>query len=542
MSEATVGRSCMSRRLRSWSAVMRAWLRMLGLLAVLVLPASGAPKPEAVAVLYNSAIPESRELAEFYRSARAIPEENLIGLEMPAEADISRAEYEGKIAAPLRAEFDRRGWWKRARDPNGVILPVANDIRVLVTLRGVPLRIKPEPKPASETTAKPAQESNPVAGRNEAAVDSELAMFGVEGLPADGVLRNFYHQATEGIADSKLPAQVLTARIDARSLATCQRMIRDAVEAEKTGLWGMAYVDIANKFPQGDQWLETVAKANLKTGIPTVVDRFNETLPKNYPMTEASLYHGWYDRNVNGPFLKPGFRFRKGAVAMHLHSFSAEQLTNPNKNWCSPLLERGAAVTCGNVYEPYLHLTHDFGLLHQRLLEGHSWVEACWMAMPVTSWQGVVLGDPLYRPFLHFSGSGERRKEDRDFRALRAAVLQWPASPETRYAKLEDAARRIGSGFFLEAAALEMLENGDRSRAAVTFQAAKAAFVRTEDKLRQDFHIASIDRAAGRRDLALRTLRDAQLRYTALPGTEALAEWIRILDPPPPAEKGTARQ
>ena len=521
---------------------MRVWLRMIGLSAVGMPLATGTPSPDVVAVLYNSAVPESRKLAEFYRDARSIPEENLIGLEMPAAADISRAEYDAKIVAPLRAEFDRRGWWKRARDADGVIMPVANDIAVLVTLRGVPLRIKPTPKPAAGAAAKPAEESNPIAGSDEAAVDSELAIFGVEGLPTAGVLRNFYHQATEGIAARRLPAQVLTARIDACSLATCQRMIRDAVEAEKTGLWGMAYVDIANKFPQGDQWLEAVVKANLKTGIPTVVDRFNETFPKNYPMTEAALYHGWYDYSVSGPFLKPGFRFRKGAVAMHVHSFSAEQLTNPNRNWSAPLLERGAAVTVGNVYEPYLHLTHDFGLLHQRLLEGFSWVEACWMAMPVTSWQGVALGDPLYRPFLHFSGSGVSRKEDRDFRALRAAMLQWPGSPEMRYAKLEDAARRTGSGCFLEASALEMLEAGLNSRAAVTFQAAKAAYILSEDKLRQDFHMAAIDRAAGRKDLALRTLRDAQVRFTGQPGIEALAQWIRILDPPPPADKGTKRQ
>jgi uncharacterized protein (TIGR03790 family) len=80
-----------------------------------------------------------------------------------------------------------------------------------------------------------------------------------------------------------LPFLILTARIDAASHATCERMIRDAIEAEKTGLWGMAYVDIANKFPQGDQWLETVV-SETPAGIPTVVDRFNDTLPKNYPM------------------------------------------------------------------------------------------------------------------------------------------------------------------------------------------------------------------------------------------------------------------
>ena len=101
------------------------------------------------------------------------------------------------------------------------------------------------------------------------AVDSELAMFGVEGVPLEGA-------AAEQVLSSRrsrlprpnLPFLVLTARIDAPSYATCERMIHDAVEAEKTGLWGMAYVDIANKFPQGDQWLETVVKDNRQGGHP----------------------------------------------------------------------------------------------------------------------------------------------------------------------------------------------------------------------------------------------------------------------------------
>jgi len=515
---------------------MRALLPLLGVLTGWIPPAMAAPLPESVAVLYNSAVPESRQLAEFYGTARSIPADHLIGLEMPVTADVSRDEYEQKIAAPLRAEFDRRGWWQRGRDANGVIVPVSNRIQVLVTMRGVPLRIKPTPKAADEAAPDPANGDDLIASRDEAAVDSELAMFGVEGMPAAGVMRNFYYQATEKIGESKLPALILTARIDARTHAICQRMIRDAVEAEKTGLWGMAYVDIANKFPQGDQWLESVVKDNLQSGIPTVVDRFDQTLPKNYPMTEAALYYGWYIRNVNGPFLNPRFKFRRGAVAMHLHSFSAEQLTNGNRNWCAPLLERGAAVTVGNVYEPYLHLSHDFGIIHQRLLEGFSWVEACWMAMPATSWQGVVLGDPLYTPFLHLSGSGERRKEDRDFRALRTAMLQWSDSAETRYTKLEEATRRTNSGFFAEAAGLDMLETGQRARANAMFQLAKTTFANAGDRLRQDFHIAASDRAAGRNDIALRTLRDAQVRYTGTPEAEALAEWILILDPPPPPE------
>jgi uncharacterized protein (TIGR03790 family) len=509
------------------------------LLAVFLPLAAAVPPPESVAVLYNSALPESRELARFYREARGIPAENLIALDMPATPDISRADYDDKIARPLRAEFDRRFWWKRGRDRSGLTLPFVNRIRVLVTLRGVPLRIQPTPKPAppnggQQPPDQAAPPKDPLAGRDEAAVDSELAMLGAEGLPLEGVLQNKFYQSEKRLGDTQLPFLMLTSRIDAPSLATCQRMIRDAIDTEKRGLWGMAYVDIANKFPQGDQWLEAIVRDNRRSGIPTVVDRFNETLPANYPMREAALYYGWYDWNANGPFRNPAFRFRQGAVAVHLHSFSAEQLADPAKNWCAPLLERGAAATVGNVYEPYLHLTHDLGLLHRRLLDGWSLVEACWAAMPVASWQGVVLGDPLYQPFRHLAGSGEVRDEDRAFRALRAAIQQWPDSFSERRTQMEKAAARTGNGLFHEALGLDLREQGLHAEAAMQFRSAKSLYLAAEDKLRQDFHIIAMDRAAGRKDLAIRGLRDAQLLYPALPEGQGLADWLLILEPPPP--------
>lgn len=511
-------------------------LLLTGFPVAMAVPPAPAPAPESVAVLYNTAVAESEKLASDYLQARGIPGANLIGLEMPTGQDISRQEYETSIAGPLRAEFDRRGWWKRAKNPQGVLLPTQNRIRVLVTIRGVPLRVRPEPKPKPGETAPAAAPEQPFKGRDDASVDSELAMFGVEGAPLEGGLDNRYYKSDQTIADADMPYLVLTARIDAASLATCQRMIRDAVETEKHGLWGMAYVDIANKFPQGDAWLKTVVDETSAMGIPTVVDRFNETLPKNYPMGAAALYFGWYDWNVSGPFLNPRFRFRPGAVAVHLHSFSAEQLRSPSKNWCAPLLERGAAVTVGNVYEPYLHLTHDLGILQQRLLAGHSWVESCWMAMPVTSWQGVVIGDPLYRPFLHLAGTGAVRREDRDFRALRAARIRWPYDLVERNRQLDSAASRNASGALTEAVGLDLVERGLTTEAAVRFRDARLRYLTAEDKMRQDFHLSAIDRAAGRKELAIRSLRDASLRYGPVPEDEAIQAWLQLLDPPPPAD------
>lgn len=503
-------------------------------IALVLLLLAGSPavsratiSPGSVAILYNSAVPESRKLAEIYRQARDIPQENLIALDMPVTADISREDYDQRILKPLRREFEGRLWWRRRADGK-MMLPTVNKIRVLVTMRGVPLRIQPVPKKPGMPVSK-----DPMAGHDEAAVDSELAMFGVEGVPTESVLQNKYYKSEESIADASLPFLVLTARIDAPSFATCERMIRDAVETEKTGLWGRAYVDIANKHPQGDQWLEAIVKANAGSGIPTVVDRFNDTLPKNYPLTDASLYYGWYDWHVSGPFLNTRFQFRKGAVAMHLHSFSAEQLADGSKNWSGPLLEKGAAVTVGNVYEPYLHLTHDFSILHQRLLAGFSWVEACWMAMPATSWQGVVLGDPLYQPFRHLNGSGVKEDTDIEFRALRAAAQEWKDKPLERQKQLEKAADRMRSGVLAEAVALDCLQRNEPAAAVQWFRTAKGYYVKTEDKLRQDFEIIAIDRTANRKDSAVRGLRDAKMTYGGFPEAEALTGWLEILDPPP---------
>ena len=532
---------------------MRCLGMLAGAFAAMSLMAVATPAVDGVAVLYNSAIPDSAKLAEIYRRARGIPEENLIGLDMPQVPDISRADYDAKIAGPLRAEFDRRGWWQRARDRDGLTMPRSNKIRVLVTMRGVPLRIQPTPKPAppaDKAPEKPAanptgKEANPFLGRDDAAVDSELAMVGIEGLPLDGGLANKFYRSDKSWSQVDMPFLMLTSRIDASSYGICDRMIKDAVEVEKTGLWGMAYVDIANKFPQGDQWLETVVKSCDGVGMPTMVDRFNETLPRNYPMNEAAVYFGWYDWNASGALLNPRFKFRRGAVAVHLHSFSAEQLGNASKNWCAPLLARGATVTVGNVYEPYLHLTHDLGIIQQRLLDGYSWVEACWMAMPVTSWQGVVLGDPLYRPFAHLGGGGDILKEDVPYRALRAALLQWPDDAWERRRQLSSAALRLRSGVLLEAQGLGLLHQGLQAEAALKFREAKTLYPATDDQMRLDMHLIAMDRAGGRKDLAMRGLRDAQMRYGSIPEADALKGWIDIIEPPQinkPPEKNPGGQ
>jgi tetratricopeptide (TPR) repeat protein len=92
-------------------------------------------------------------------------------------------------------------------------------------------------------------------------------------------------------------------------------------------------------------------------------------------------------------------RFLPGAVAFHLHSFSAATLHSTTKQWAGPLVARGATITFGNVAEPFLRYSTRPDLFVATLLRGEQAGEAYASATPAWSWQSVLIGDPLYRPF-----------------------------------------------------------------------------------------------------------------------------------------------
>ncbi len=505
----------------------KGWLVLMWLMAA-ALP-SLAVHPSKIAILYNSADPESKELAEFYAEARDIPPNQLVGLEMPKQAEITREQYNKTIADPLRQVFVDRKWMERRKMQNGKLLGSFSRMRVLVTMRGVPLKIRQSPR--ADGKPHPDRKKQPFKGHDEASVDSELAMLPKGDYELDGAQRSLYFRSKTPIDDGAFTGIILTCRIDAPTLATCKRMITDAIKVEQSGLWGFHTIDISKKYPQGDDWLEVIVEKNLQLGLPTTVDRFRETLPLRYPLKDAACYYGWYDWNLSGPMLNPDFRFRKGAVAIHIHSFSAQQLRNPKKNWSGGLLEAGAAVTVGNVYEPYLGLSHHLDVLHERLLEGHTWVDASWMAMPALSWQGITLGDPLYRPFAHLNGSGEVLDADREYRALREAMKRWQRNPAERIRQLKQAAIRMKSGIFFEALALESLEEGDTNRAGTLFVQARELYTAKPDQLRQELHRIAMYRRAGNKDLAASNLKGLTQKYQDLPELAAVKAWLKLVTP-----------
>lgn len=352
---------------------------------------------DSTIVVYNANLPDSAALAKFYAQQRGIARDHLIGLDCSSEEEIARIQYDETIANPLREIFKKRGWWT-VRDPGDETSVMASSIRIVALIKGVPLKIRavtdyPGDKPAP----------GPLGDRNEASVDSELTVLAAYVPQISGVVTNPYFQSFRPITDFENEALLLVCRLDAPSVATVRRMIVDAITAEKTGLWGRAYVDGAHNvgpgLSSGDQWLSQIVGQCRKVGIPVVYDNAPEIFPEPFPMTDCALYYGWYAENVAGPFTRPDFHFVPGAIAVHIHSFSARTLRDPNAGWVGPLLTKGAAASLGNVYEPYLQFTAQLDIFNDRLLHGFSFAESAYMSMRVLSWMSVMVGDPLYRPY-----------------------------------------------------------------------------------------------------------------------------------------------
>lgn len=393
-------------------------------------PLADAPEVARVVVVANASSRESRELAEYYTAARGIPAENIVAVPMPTGETISWPEFSAKVFNPLFAELAQRGWIEalpsQGLDQYGrrrsTIL--GHRISYLVVVRGVPLSIDEN---ADWKPAKPPAGAAASTAVNCAAVDAELALLVANGTPVVGFVPNpvYRQRSTAGVLADSL---VRVARLDGPTASAVREMIDGALAAERNGLAGRAYVDIGGPNPQGDAWLDGVARALSAAGFETEVERTGSTLAAAARFDAPALYFGWYAGSINGPFVVPGFRFPPGAIAMHIHSFSAQSLREQPQFWCGPLIARGAAATLGNVHEPYLELTHRPDLFVEALLRGETFGAAAYYALPVLSWQAVALGDPLYRPFARsqeeqYAGRAQLPAEARGYVALRQARL-----------------------------------------------------------------------------------------------------------------------
>ncbi|MEO8353428.1 MAG: TIGR03790 family protein [Chthoniobacteraceae bacterium] len=235
-----------------------------------------------------------------------------------------------------------------------------------------------------------------------------------------------------------------------------------------------------------------------------------------------------------GPFVQPGFRFEPGAVAVHIHSFSATTLRSTTQQWCGPLLAVGAAATLGNVYEPYLGLTPELDIFYDRLQAGFTFAESAYMAQRSVSWMTTVIGDPLYRPF---QNPMNLRRPDlsNEWEAYAAGARIWYSKDRAAGTKaLEKSAARLKSGVILEGLGLLQLASGDPGASVKSFERAERLYKDPPDRIRVTIHEAFQLVAIGRKQGAIDRLREQIARYSAEPATDVLRIILAAFTPPPP--------
>ena len=386
--------------------------------------------PEQVVVVANKMTWYSSDLAKYYMKVRNIPSDNLIQLKATSDEICSREDFEKYIEFPIRA-------FLRKNDPGG------EKFRCLVTMYGIPLRILPpkltsqeqkkvlelqkeleyireqikkqeqqqsneELKSLREEEAKLAKEIDRVGKVFQgASVDSELALVREDHYSLEGWLPNKYFLGYRGKEIKNMPQKVmLVSRLDGPSEKIVRRIIDDSLIAENEGLRGKAYFDArwpdpgnkeVNSTAFYDRAIHRAGRLVEKSGrMPVVVDS-QERLFQPGECPDAALYCGWYSY---GNYVD-AFTWTRGAVGYHIASAECTTLRDKgSKVWCKMMLEKGVAATLGPVSEPYVQAFPIPDVFFGLLIDGRLTLAECYaLSNPFWSWQMVLVGDPLYRPF-----------------------------------------------------------------------------------------------------------------------------------------------
>lgn len=493
------------------------FLFLLSTTALLAQGVGVSPLAPKTLVIYNRNDPESVQLARYYGARRGIPDRQIVGLSCPDAEEISRDEYDATIAEPLKEKFTSLGWWQITETPDEKTSVTRNKIRFVALIRGVPLKIREKIEYAGDIPDR----STPYGTTNGSSVDSEIAVLGRLSRQISGPLNNPYFENFSRFDATELPQYMLVGRLDGPSFEDVKRMIDDSLRAERNGLGGWVVLDERGTqlpgYKMGDDWINNAGKQFSKLGFPIFLDRNEPTLPTGLPLPRIAVYYGWYSSDMSGAFVGSEVRFAPGAIACHIHSFSALSVRSRSLGWAGPLVASGAAAVLGNVYEPYLALTASLDIFTERLLRGFTLAEANGASLRAFSWMNVVVGDPLYRPFASLSDPNAVFSGDlADFqRSTRRNIID------------------SSKPFLAEAWGYRKLLEGDKGAAEVLLQAAAKKYKDPDSVARATWSYTQLLIAKGDKKGALAALNDAEARIRGTNAGGFLMTQILPLEPTP---------
>ncbi len=398
-----------------------------------------ALEPDEILVIANGDNAASVRIARYYCKSRHVPTKNILTVSLGTELrdTISRNDYNKWLAEPIREKL--------------FSFEFAGEIGCLLTTYAIPYRVGPrEPlkelkgkldelealteqgknaieqlqqkglagsaefEQKSKRLAQLQLEIDRINGKETAAsVDSELSMVLLSAYELYRWQENLLKNNVQGWDFRTL----MVCRLDGPDCTIVKGLVDKAIAAEKAGLTGIAYIDsrgLVKPVPSAllgaglsgvegkdlpgyfDQSLRDLAiLTRLRTAMPVKEERTKELFaPGTCPRT--AIYCGWYSlKNY-----VDAFDFVDGAVGYHISSLEAANLRDPDSSqWCPAMLRDGITATLGAVAEPYLHSFPEPKTFFLELYNGKCLVEAYYHTKPFNSWQLILIGDPLYRPF-----------------------------------------------------------------------------------------------------------------------------------------------
>ena len=391
-----------------------------------------ALQPDEVLVLANKKVSSSLGLAKYYMEKRGIPRDHLLKLRVTDKEECTRRDYERKIASPVRKYLGSK--------------TLEGKIRCLLIMYGLPLKIaapemngderraykrikerektlearlsalregqeKERGKIEEELAEVQKQCKRAAKSDQRASLDSEISLVLDRNYSIEGWIPNpFFVGYQKPQLMEKRDITLFVSRLDGPSPRIVRRVIDDSLAAERSGLKGKAYFDA--RWPRthektnfrgksGYQFYDTSiyrAADVVKTGhimAVTVNDEPGLFQPGECP--DAAFYCGWYNL---GQYVD-AFTWAKGSVGYHIASAECQTLRRSGSRvWCKRMLEEGIAATLGPVNEPYVQAFPVPELFFRFLVDGYWTLAECYaLSKPFLSWQMVLIGDPLYRPF-----------------------------------------------------------------------------------------------------------------------------------------------
>jgi uncharacterized protein (TIGR03790 family) len=337
---------------------------------------------ENILLVINRNDAVSRQIGGYYGARREVPAGNVCYIESTSDEEISWKVYEEQIERPVGACLRKAG--------------LVEKVLYLVTTLGVPLKVD---GPGSGLMAE------------RASVDSELALLyrklkGGQYPRAGGVPNPLFMRRDARFQHPMFPIYLVT-RLAAYDLAEVKAMIDRSLAARNRGKF---VIDLESpKDEPGNNWLRTAAML-----LPAGRVVLEETTRVLYNQKQVIGYASWGSNDSARQQRWLHFEWLPGAIAAEFVSTSARSFKRPPEIWkptgwedkmhyfagspqglAADLIHEGASGASGNTYEPYLNNCVRPDYLLPAYAEGRNLAESYYIAMPVVSWQGVVLGDPL---------------------------------------------------------------------------------------------------------------------------------------------------